>query len=81
MSTPFSTTHSLGVIRHRRAVDRHQSNSRPRWAALLSELSRWSERTRQRSALRNIADDQHLLNDIGLTRQEALDEADRPFWK
>jgi uncharacterized protein YjiS (DUF1127 family) len=81
MSTPFSTTHSIGLVGHRGASDRHQSNSWPRWAALLSELLHWSERSRQRAALRDLADDRHLLNDLGLSRQEALDEANRPFWE
>jgi len=47
----------------------------------LNEWLRWSERNRQRAALRDLADDQHLLNDLGLTRQQALDEANRPFWE
>jgi uncharacterized protein YjiS (DUF1127 family) len=41
----------------------------------------WSERSRERAALRDLADDRHLLNDLGLTRQEVLDEASKPFWK
>jgi uncharacterized protein YjiS (DUF1127 family) len=81
MSTLFSTAHSPGLTRHRNAVGRHKFNSWLRWTALLSELSRWSERSRQRAALRDLADDRHLLNDLGLTRQEALDEANRPFWE
>jgi uncharacterized protein YjiS (DUF1127 family) len=32
-------------------------------------------------ALREIADDPHLLRDLGLTRDEALREAARPFWR
>ena len=35
----------------------------------------------QRIALREIADDPHLLNDLGLTREEALREAAKPFWR
>jgi uncharacterized protein YjiS (DUF1127 family) len=42
---------------------------------------RWSERGRERAALRDLADDRHLLDDLGLTRQEVLDEANKPFWK
>jgi uncharacterized protein YjiS (DUF1127 family) len=38
-------------------------------------------RRRQREALRAIADDQHLLRDLGLTRQQALDEADKFLWQ
>lgn len=39
---------------------------------------RWA-RHRERGALRDLADDPHLLNDIGVTREEALAEAARPF--
>ena len=42
---------------------------------------RWVDRPLQRIALREIADDPHLLSDIGLTREEALREAERPFWR
>jgi uncharacterized protein YjiS (DUF1127 family) len=38
-------------------------------------------RQRQRTALRELADDPHRLNDLGLTRQQALEEADKPFWR
>jgi uncharacterized protein YjiS (DUF1127 family) len=38
-------------------------------------------RRRQRESLRAIADDPHLLRDLGLTRQQALDEADKSFWQ
>ena len=77
MSTHFSDTYSLRLDRRRRAIARDQSSSWLGWAVLLN----WSERCRQRAALRDLADDQHLLNDLGLTRQEALDEANRPFWE
>ncbi len=45
----------------------------------VNELPHWSERSRQRAALRNLADDQHLLDDLGLTRQQLMDEANKPF--
>jgi uncharacterized protein YjiS (DUF1127 family) len=35
----------------------------------------------QRAALREIADDPHMLKDLGLTREEALEHANRPFWR
>ena len=38
-----------------------------------------SERSRQRQALAEL--DDHLLTDIGKTRQEAMAEATKPFWK
>jgi uncharacterized protein YjiS (DUF1127 family) len=44
-------------------------------------LLSWTERSRRRTAFRDLADDPHLLNDIGLTRREAMDEADKPFWR
>jgi len=44
-------------------------------------IARWLARSRQRIALRDIAYDDHLLKDIGVSRQEALREADKPFWR
>lgn len=41
----------------------------------------WIDRPLQRIALREIADDPHLLRDLGLTREEALHEATKPFWR
>jgi uncharacterized protein YjiS (DUF1127 family) len=35
----------------------------------------------QRASLREIADDPHMLGDLGLTREEALEHANRPFWR
>lgn len=56
----------------------HQSSSgsqyrRPGWWS-------WLDRRLQRIALREIADDPHLLKDLGLTREQALREAAKPFW-
>jgi uncharacterized protein YjiS (DUF1127 family) len=39
----------------------------------------WMERSRQRRALAQL--DDHLLRDIGLTRDEARSECANPFWK
>ena len=41
--------------------------------------ARCSERSRQRRALAEL--DNHFLKDIGKTRQEAMAEASKPFWK
>jgi uncharacterized protein YjiS (DUF1127 family) len=76
MSTYFSDTNLLPLSRRSLLACRPQSNS---WS-LLRRWRRLNERSRQRAALRNLAEDKHLLDDLGLTRQEALDEADRPFW-
>ena len=46
-------------------------------------IARWIRRSRQRQALRDIAEanDFHLLKDIGVSREEALREADKRFWR
>jgi uncharacterized protein YjiS (DUF1127 family) len=58
----------------------HQKN----WgAALFREWCRWrlrQARHRQRKVLRDLADDPHLLRDIGVCREEALKEAERRVW-
>jgi uncharacterized protein YjiS (DUF1127 family) len=42
----------------------------------------WIERSRQRRRLGELAEfNDHLLRDIGVTREEALHEALRPFWR
>jgi uncharacterized protein YjiS (DUF1127 family) len=41
----------------------------------------WLDRPLQRIALREIAKDPHLLSDLGLSRDEALREAAKPFWR
>jgi uncharacterized protein YjiS (DUF1127 family) len=51
------------------------------WLTWLGPLVSFVDRTRQREALRALADNKHLLADIGMSRREALDEADRPFWQ
>lgn len=81
MSIPFGDTNSFRLDRRRALFPPYQSNSWSGWAALWHEMSRWSERSRQRAALRDLAEDQHLLDDLGLTRQEAIGEATKPFWR
>ena len=44
----------------------------------VTTLLRWHELARQRRALLRL--DDTMLKDIGLTRTDALREADRPFW-
>jgi uncharacterized protein YjiS (DUF1127 family) len=43
-------------------------------------IAGWITRSRTRIALRDIADDDHLLKDIGVSRDDALREANKPFW-
>ena len=53
---------------------------RPGWGTrFLSWCTQCSERSRQRQALAEL--DDHHLKDIGKTRQEAMAEAAKPFWK
>jgi uncharacterized protein YjiS (DUF1127 family) len=64
-------------------VQLHQENLGPaassRWGGWLGLWAR--QRQRQRAVLRDLADDPHRLLDLGLTRQQALDEANKPFWR
>jgi uncharacterized protein YjiS (DUF1127 family) len=48
-------------------------------ARFLRWWARCSARLRQRQALAQL--DDRLLNDIGVTRQQAIGEAAKPFWK
>jgi uncharacterized protein YjiS (DUF1127 family) len=62
------------------------SHSKARISGLIADtrstVGRWFARSRQRRSLREIAErnDFHLLKDIGVSREEALREADKPFW-
>jgi len=64
-----------------RALQLHQKN----WGtALAGAWHRWClgwARRRQREVLRELAEDPHILDDLGITRQQALGEADKPFWR
>ena len=48
-------------------------------AQVLATLLLWQERAAQRRALRQLGDFE--LDDIGLTRAQALREAAKPFWR
>lgn len=47
-----------------------------RW---LSTLDLWEQRRRSRRQLRQLSD--ALLSDIGVDRERARQEADKPFWR
>jgi uncharacterized protein YjiS (DUF1127 family) len=49
--------------------------------ASLRTVAAWIVRSGQRRALRELAQDGRLLNDIGLTREQALNAAAKPFWR
>ena len=47
----------------------------------LRNLNQWMIRAAARRALRDLAQSGHLLRDIGLSREQALREASKPFWR
>jgi uncharacterized protein YjiS (DUF1127 family) len=49
--------------------------------AALRVLRKWLERSGQRRALRELAQEGRRLEDIGICRKEALREAAKPFWR
>jgi uncharacterized protein YjiS (DUF1127 family) len=46
---------------------------------VFAAMRRWHERVRQRRQLLQLSD--HMLRDLGITRAEALGEAEKPFWR
>jgi uncharacterized protein YjiS (DUF1127 family) len=86
-STPMSTTFSqaatfpLGPP----ARDGTTVHQRISWAAAAAPwrlIGIWAERRSQRSALRNLLElDDHLLKDVGLTREQGFRQAGKPFWR
>jgi uncharacterized protein YjiS (DUF1127 family) len=50
-------------------------------AVISLTVSLWLDRRRRRQALRDLAGRTHLLADIGLSQEEALREAAKPFWR
>ncbi len=48
-------------------------------AAIADTLLSWQARANERHVLSQL--DDRLLHDMGLTRQQALNEAYKPFWR
>jgi uncharacterized protein YjiS (DUF1127 family) len=66
----------LGQVRDRKV------SSSARSAGWLLTVGTWIERYRQRRALGYLADNKaYLLDDIGLSRRDALRESAKPFWQ
>ncbi len=59
----------------------HQTNSWHALSAYWHLVARWARRRGQRRALAELARLPHLLDDVGLTRAQALREAAKPFWR
>jgi uncharacterized protein YjiS (DUF1127 family) len=51
----------------------------PYWRRTLALLRTWRQRVRGRDALARL--DDRSLRDIGVTRCDALREANKPFWR
>ena len=51
----------------------------PILSGLIETMAVWIVRRRQRRALAEL--DEHLLNDVGLSPEQARREAAKPFWK
>ena len=81
MSTIFGETTSLPLTGPPRV-----GFASPQWdswrAFAPSRVLRvWAERRNQRKTLGELAGEQHLLDDIGFSRAQALREAAKPFWQ
>lgn len=50
-----------------------------RFRVLLTKLNQYRQNAQQRRQLAQLPD--YLLKDIGVTRADALKEAEKPFWK
>ena len=49
---------------------------------VISFLRGWKERMRSRREIRNLCDlDDHILQDIGLTKTALRYETEKPFWR
>ncbi len=48
------------------------------WRHVFALYRLWRQRQRQRRQLASMSD--HLLKDIGVSRYDALQEANKPFW-
>jgi uncharacterized protein YjiS (DUF1127 family) len=56
-----------------------KANVRQHLRALISKINLWHMRYRTRQELARFSD--QMLQDIGVSRYDANQEADKPFWK
>ena len=47
----------------------------------LDKVSHWAAVSRQRRQLAALSTDASFLSDVGLSRSDALQEANKPFWR
>lgn len=50
-------------------------------SGLVWTFATWCARRAERLVLRDLAQEPHFLSDIGLSREQALREASKPFWR
>ena len=82
MSTPLNTTATVPLIRSgSRDAEDHQSGSWSIVEAMRRVWRNWSRRMKERAALADLAENEELLKDVGLSRAQVLFEVDKPFWK
>ena len=75
---------SIGTLAHfPDGYARVQQDSSPTSAVSWMDTVRiWSARSRERRALRELAElGDHFLKDIGISREQVLREAAKPFWQ
>ena len=80
MPTPVSSRSRRPLGGERRTISSCEENSST-LTAISRVLGLWVDRRRRRRALEDLAERDHLLADVGLTREEALHEAAKPFWR
>ena len=82
MSIILADTSPLALARSNgREARLPQTHSWPIWAAVSHTIRTWMARRSQRVALRGLSENKHLLADIGVTRERALSESAKPFWR
>jgi uncharacterized protein YjiS (DUF1127 family) len=75
----MSPTHEAIAYRPLAAPALGWRRPRSRLARVAALVGRWRRRAAERQDLRRL--DDRLLRDIGLTRQDVLDEQEKPFWR
>jgi uncharacterized protein YjiS (DUF1127 family) len=71
----------MAVQRRSEPISAGRYAGAPALHGCLSTIATWIVRSRERRALRELAQDRWRLSDMGLTRQQVLREATKPFWR
>jgi uncharacterized protein YjiS (DUF1127 family) len=77
MERQMSKSSASDFVTYRATTNRFELP--PVLRGLIETVAVWIVRRRQRQALAELGD--HLLVDVGLSREQARREAARPFWK